>query len=208
MFIIRGKRKLRIKKYTDHHNTCNECKAFDLEVKVYKEYFQFFFIPFVPAGIKTSSVTCKNCGTPTRFDSLQKHYEDITKLPIYLYSGLIIILTGVVFMVIVNIQTQKEKRRFVENPQPGDVYQIRNEIGGVTTYSFLKINKISDDSVFAWHNSFLYNGFVSKLDGQDYFMKEDQLTIAKPDLIKMLDSAVINSVERGYGDSEGFNRIK
>lgn len=56
MFLIYGKRKLRIKKYTDHRNACNVCKSFDLEIKIFKEYFHIFFVPFFPTGTKSSSV--------------------------------------------------------------------------------------------------------------------------------------------------------
>lgn len=208
MFLIYGKRKLRIKTYTDHQNACNDCKFFDLEIKIFKEYFHLFFVPFFPTGAKSSSVRCRSCGTPTRIDSLQKQYEDSTRVPFYLYSGLIVIFVGIALLVNANLRTQKEKKLFVENPQRGDVYLIRTNHNDSTAYYFLRINRIIDDTVLAWHSNLVYSRFVSKFDRNDFFVKNEELIYTKSELKKMLEGSEINAVERGYGDYEGFNRIK
>ena len=52
------------------------------------------------------------------------------------------------------------------------------------------------------------HGFVTKLNDDDYFVKEEELGFTKGDLKQMLDRMEIHSVERDYGDYEGFNRIK
>ena len=208
MLVIFGKRKLRIKRYTDNQNACNECNSFDLDIKVFKEYFHVFFIPFFPNGIKSSSIRCKSCHKSMRFDSLQKHYERLTKVPVYLYSGLIAVAIGVLLLVNANLNTQKEKKRFVENPQIGDVYLVRSDEGSSTKYYFLRVSRIIGDTVFTYHSNLMYNGFVYKLDNQDYFVKEDEISFTKSSLKEMLRNDEINSVERGYRDSEGFNRIR
>ena len=208
MFLIYGRRKVRIKAYTDNQNACTDCKAFDLNIKVYREYFHVFYIPFFPTGIITSSIQCNNCGNSIRIDSLQKQYETLTKKPIYLYSGLILIATAILFLVNANLNTQKEKRKFVDNPQVGDVYRIRDEQNKSTEYYFLRISKINGDSIFTYHSNLVYNGFVYKLNDDDFFSKEEELLFTRAELKKMLDDDEIEAVERDYSDSEGFNRIK
>lgn len=208
MFLIYGRRKLRVKTHIENQQACTACKTFDLTIRVYREYFHIFYIPFFPTGIITSSIRCNSCGNPIRIDSLQKRYETQTKRPIYLYSGLIVIAGAILFLVNVNLNKQKEKRRFVDNPRAGDVYIIREEKNKSTEYYFLRISKIQNDTIFTYHSNLVYNGFVNKLNEEDYFVKEQELLFTRSELKKMLDNDIINTVERDYGDAKGFNRIK
>ena len=208
MFIILGRRTLRIKKFTDHRNYCKSCNSFDLNVKVYKEYFHIFFIPVFPTEDKSVKIVCNNCGDPYLVDTLQKDYERSTKNPIYLYSGLILLVFLVVLIVNENIKTQKEKSKFIENPKAGDVYLIRKDDNNSTSYYFLRVTEINGDTIFVYHNNFAYNGFITKFNNDDFFDKKDELIFTKKDLKEMLANDEINSVKRNYGNNEGFNRIK
>ena len=208
MFLIYGRRTARIKSYTDNQQSCKSCKSFDLNVKVYRDYYHFFFIPFFPAGDKTVKIYCNSCGEPLRVDSIQKHYEDSTKTPFYLYTGVLLIAGLILLLVNANLNTQKEKKRFVDDPMVGDVYRIRKEENNSTSYYFLRVSQINGDTVFAYHNNLVYGGFITKLNDDDFFVKTDELIFTKKGLKEMLDRAEINSVERNYGDSEGFNRIR
>lgn len=208
MLVIYGRRKLRIKKYTDNQTACPDCRSISLNIKVFKEYFHVFFIPFFPNGIKTSSVSCTNCNMPIRFDSIQKQYENSTKTPIYLYSGLILIGCLILLFINTNIKTQKEKKEFVENPQLGDVYLVRKENNNSPEYYFLRICKINGDSIYTYHSNLVYNGYTYELSEDDFFVKDDELSFSKSELRKMLDNDEINSVKRKYNDSAGFNKVK
>ncbi len=208
MLLIYGRRTARIKRYTDNQYACKSCNTFDLDVKVYRDYYHLFFIPFIPIGEKTVKIRCKNCTEPFNLAATQKHYEDISRTPFYLYTLTIILVGLISFLVIANINTQNEKARFVENPIIGDVYRIRKSENNSTSYYFLKVISIKGDTVVAYHNNLEYNGFIIKLNNEDYFVKDDELTFTKNELKQMLEKAEINSVERGYGDEEGFNRVK
>jgi hypothetical protein len=208
MFVIYGKRTIRIKKYTDNRNYCKSCNSFDLIVKVYKEYFHIFFIPFFPTGDKTVKIYCNNCGEPYRVYSIQKDYERSTKTPVYLYSGPILIGSIILLLLIGNIRTQKEKAKFVENPKVGDVYRIREDETNSTSYYFLRVSQIKGDTVLVYHNNLIYHGFITELNGDDFFVKGEEFVFTKRNLKDMLDKDEINSVERDYGSAEGFNRIK
>jgi zinc-ribbon family len=208
MFIIYGRRKARIKKYTDNQQACQSCKTFNLDIKVYRDYYHLFFIPIFPVGDKTVKIRCNNCGEPMRLETIQKHYESISKTPFYLYTFPILFAGLIIFLVNANLNTQKEKVLFVDNPKVGDVYRIRKDVNNKTTYYFLRLVRISGDTVVAYHNNLKYSGFISKLNDDDFFIKDEELYFLKPELKQMLEKMEINSVCRNYGDYEGFNRIK
>ena len=208
MFVIYGRRTARIKKYTDNQQACQSCKAFDLDIKVYRDYYHLFFIPVFPAGDKTVKIRCNNCGEPMRLKTIQRHYESISKTPFYLFTFPILFAGLIIILVNANLNAQKEKALFVDNPNVGDVYRIRKDENNKTTYYFLRLVRISGDTVVAYHNNLEYSGFISKLNDDDFFVKDEELYFLKPELKQMLEKMEINSVDRNYGDYEGFNRIK
>jgi hypothetical protein len=96
----------------------------------------------------------------------------------------------------------------VGNPAVGDVYTIKQEKNGETTYYFLKITGIIGDSVLAFQNHFNYSDFVSRLAMDDYFVKDDTLIYKRRHLKEMLEKDEIFSVSRDYHEGDGFNRIR
>ncbi|MES2847728.1 MAG: hypothetical protein V4685_01620, partial [Bacteroidota bacterium] len=132
----------------------------------------------------------------------------ISKTPFYLFSFPILLVGLILLAINLNLITQKEKAVFVANPQVGDVYTIRKDENNSTTYYFLRLVKINGDTLSVYHSNLEYNQFVSRLNEDDYFVKEDEFIFTKVELKLMLERMEINSVERNYGDYEGFNRIK
>lgn len=208
MFLIYGRKTARIKRFTDHQESCKSCKSFDLDVKVYRDYYHLFFIPVFPVGDKSSSIRCNKCTEPFRVEATQKQYARTARTPFYLYALIIIIISIILGVAVMNIVTQKNKEKFVANPKVGDVYIVKKLESTLETYYFLRLSRINGDSVFAYHNNLQYLFFTDKLDKEDYFVKEDEWAYSKKDLKTMLDSTEIKSVERTYGDDEGFNRIQ
>ncbi len=208
MFFIYGRQTARIKKYTDNQHSCKKCRAFDIEVKVYRDYYHLYYIPVCPIGSKTANARCNSCGEPMRLDSMLQHYESIGKTPFYLFSLPILIACIIGLLSYLNINTQKEKQRFVEDPKVGDVYTIRRDQNNFTTYYFLKVISISSDTVFAYHNNLEYHSFISKLNDDDYFVKDETLFYTKKELKQMLERMEINAVDRNYGDYQGFDRMR
>jgi hypothetical protein len=70
------------------------------------------------------------------------------------------------------------------------------------------VSRINADIVFAYHNNLLYGGFITKLNDDDFFVRVDELSFTKKELVEMLEKDEINSVERKYGNTEGSNRIR
>jgi hypothetical protein len=196
MILLYGKRSIRIKKYTDNTHACPSCRAFDLDVSVYKSYYHLFFIPFFPSWEKYASITCNACEYHFSDQAIEKEYEDKSKSPVYLYTGPILIALLILFMINANLRSQKRKADYVAQPQTGDIYRIRDDKGSATSYYFLRIVRISGDSVFIQHNHLIYTGFVVSMRKEDYFEEEEELIYTKADIKKMLEEGAINDVER------------
>lgn len=208
MFLIYGRQTARIKKFTDNQECCKNCRAFDMEIKVYRDYYHLYYIPVFPVGYKTASARCKSCGEPLRSDSVLKHYENISRTAFYLYSLPILIACIILGVVYANYNTQKEKEKLVNDPKAGDVYTIRKQVSVVTTYYFLRLSRVNGDSVFAYHSNLEYSGYVSNLQQDDYFVKDDEMWFTKAEIKKMLEHDEINNVDRDYEDYHGFDRIR
>lgn len=143
-----------------------------------------------------------------RVDSLQSQYEKNTRSPFYLYSGLILAVLFTAWMVSININTQAEKKLLVANPQAGDVFLVRDSKSKQASYYFLKVADIWGDSVIVYHSNLEYNGYVSQLNYEDYFVQDEQLIYTKKELQQMLEKNEINTVDRGADTTKGFERIK
>jgi zinc-ribbon family len=206
MFLIHGRRKIRVKKYSYHQAPCDNCKALDIEVEVYKEYFHIFFIPVFPVMEKSTKMRCNNCGQVIRISAVEKHFEGITRNPIYLYSGLILVAGLIVTAIFTIRHTQNEEAAFIASPKIDDVYLMYSKEKTKTPYYFLQVSRINGDSVAVKHNKMMYSSFVSKFDNKDYFMEYEEIVFTKQALKKMLDDDEIRSVKRDYNSSTGFFR--
>ncbi|MCW3467190.1 zinc ribbon domain-containing protein [Chitinophaga nivalis] len=208
MFIIYGRKIANIKTDTNQAHDCKSCHDFDLEIKVYREYFHVFFLPVFPIGCKEVKIRCNNCGEPKWIASLQQQYEKSVRTPFYLYTWLIMLAGLVVFAIVANLNTQKEKAQFVADPHVGDVYTIQQDEKGVTNYYFLKVSKMNGDTIWTYHSNLVYTRYVSRFSEDDFFVKQEEIRLTKKELKEMLDKDEINGVDRDYGIDEGFNRVQ
>lgn len=202
--IIYGRRKIRIKKYDDYQIKCENCNGFDHRFSIYQEYFHVFFIPIFPSSIKTIKCVCLKCND-TFNQTKKEHYLSITRTPVFLYSGVILLIGLITAGLIGNIYTQSQKSELVKKPKIGDVYQIRENAGNLPTYYFVKIKNIHLDTVELFHGNLVYNRFVSFMNDSDYFVKSDIYKVFKSDLKIYLDSGLIISVERDYKKDSRFS---
>lgn len=208
MFFIYGKRTARIKSDTSHQHNCQNCKDFDLDIQVYRDYFHVCFIPLFPVGHKEVKIRCNNCGESKWIQPLQKQYEQVSRTPFYLYGGVIFIAAIILACTVQGLVNGKNNAQFVADPQVGDVYTVKHVEKDTTFYYFLKVSSIKGDTVTAYHNNFVYYRYVSKFDPSDFFMKEEEFQYLKKDLKAMLEKEEITSVTRDYGAYEGFNQVQ
>jgi hypothetical protein len=208
MFLIHGRRKARIKRYRHFEQACFHCGAHDLDVNIYMEHYHIFFIPIFPVGDKTSDIRCHKCKGLMRVDSIQKHYEDFSRTPFYLYTVPLIFAALIGTAIAVNMMGQKEKALYISSPAAGDVYKIREDRNDSSFYYFLKVSRVMGDSVIVNHSYLQYNGFVSGFNENDFFVRDEELFFSRSELKSKLEKGEIVSIDREYGDDEGFNRMK
>lgn len=207
MHLIYGKRVAKIKTFTDNSNNCTSCKAFDLRVKVFREYYHLFFIPFVAFGDKRADIRCNQCTEPIRTEALKKEHEKNTRTPFYMYSLAILVVGLIASLVIVSITTQIQTRTYVVNPKAGDVYLIYNQKDILATYSFLRVAKVNGDTIVAYHNNLRYLNSVDKFSEEDYFVNDEEMYFTKAELKQMFEKDELTVAKRNYGNEEGFNRV-
>lgn len=208
MFVIYGKQSARIKRYTENHQKCSNCGTFDLEVRIYRNYFHVFFIPLFPFGPKRTEISCKQCGRANPSAAVQEHYESMTRTPFYLYFLLILIAAGIGYGFWENQRTQVEKSRFAKNPEKGDVYTVKEADKDSTTYYFLRVAELSGDTVLVLHSYLEYGGYVSAMTPKDHFVKDDTLYYLKKEILQLQDSGVIVAIDREYDSYKGFSRVQ
>ena len=206
MFIIYGRKTANIHK-SDHSQPCWSCKDFDLNVLIQITYFHFFFIPLMPTD-KDVYIRCGQCGEHQDEPDLKKAYKKNTRAPFYLYTILILIGLFIGYAVIANINKQNEKAKFIAQPMTGDVYLIRSSKESKPIYYFLRVNTVSKDTVYLLHNVMAYYQTVSSFVPEDYFMKEVELAYPRNGLEQMLENGEINSIQRNYSISSGFDRLQ
>jgi hypothetical protein len=208
MLYIFGKRTATIGRFVDHEHICYPCKSFDREILIYRPYFHFCFIPVFPIGSNEYAMRCRNCGDETRLHSVMEKYRSKAKAPFYLYSAWILVICIAIAWFYWNKITTRHKVEYVDKPMTGDIYTIKKEEKDGETYYFLRIVQLSKDSVKILHNHLDYGEFVSSLADDDYFVKDDTLVFKRTELKRMLERDEIYSLDRGYGESRNFEKIK
>ena len=205
MFLVYGRKKARIKTIHDNTGRCTTCGAHDLKFEIYREYFHIFWIPFFPLGPKETIVTCTKCGHGNNSSDRLENYEATTRTPIYLFSGLLLILCLITWIAINSQNVSKQKAAFAADPKIGDVYCMRSEENR-SMYYYLRISRINSDSVFLFPNVYEYSRPVTTLEKEDHFIALE-LYYDKFELNQLLHQGEINSIKRDYKASSGFNRI-
>jgi len=208
MHLIYGKRVAKIKEFTDHTHSCPDCKAFDLRVKVFREYYHAFFIPFVAFGDKTADIRCNQCTEPIRTEAIRKEHEKNTKTPFYMYSLAILVVCVVAFLGMMALVTTLQTRSYIANPQSGDVYLV-HEKDGLEAYYYLRVMGVQGDKVIAFRNHLRYigiNGAPDKFSDEDYFVEDHLHYYTIAELKQMLANDEISVAKRYYSDETGFNR--
>jgi hypothetical protein len=208
MFVVRGRKKAKIKEFADNTQSCTSCKSFDLRIKIFREYQHVYLIPVYPIGDNVVEIRCNQCQAPVLIESLKKEYAKTARAPVYLYSLFILIGLLVTWVIYAEQRDKNNTALLVADPKAGDVYIIKREQSGVTLWSFLKAASVQGDTVLVYQNHLEYTGYVSTFNSEDYFIKSEQLYYTKKELKQMLEKDVIHEVKRDYGDSEGFNRFK
>lgn len=87
-----------------------------------------------------------------------------------------------------------------------DVYLMRStDEEDNSHYYFMKIKRISGDTVELIHNAYEYSRFISKFDTADYFDTSERYLFLKSEIKAYLVDGKITSIKRDYENKNRFN---
>jgi len=202
--IIYGVRPICIKKYIDRHIKCEECGGYTHKLRVYKDCFHVFFIPFFPVGVKTITSHCCQCNYALN-SGKREFYLNQTRNPLYMFSGLFLIAALIIALVFNDLQEQKLSKEYLADPAVGDVYLIYENSDKVKGYYFLKVFDIHEDTVFLRTNRLVYSSYISKFNEADYFNLEYAGYNLKSELEGLMEEGLIKNVYRNYDPETRFS---
>jgi hypothetical protein len=96
MLVIFGEKRALVKYHSDNVGLCSHCNSRELSFAVFRSYFHFFFVPFFAVDEKEVDVLCLTCKEYDNSNPRANHYRQITRTPLYLYTGVILILTMII----------------------------------------------------------------------------------------------------------------
>lgn len=192
---------------------CPSCKENKSVIAVFAYYAHIFWIPLFPYK-KTIQITCTNCQLQTEEKAMppdlkgkMKLLKSSVSIPKYLFAGLgviILILAGFVYN---DIKQSNQEEVFINNPQPGDVY-ILKDLKEKSAYNhyLMKVNQVETDSLVVVFNAYTYNGLIDKLETADGFYDISYI-IHRDKLKEFKNSGELKKVLREYTSTAGFDRI-
>jgi transcription elongation factor Elf1 len=201
MFFIYG-RKSKLKKAWQVNHKCPHCSEVNtVTLGVATNYFHLFWIPFFPTG-KTGVVSCSHCGysgevkdTTMDIDSSYEVLKNEVKFPITYYSGLVLLVLLIGFLIIGSNKVEAKKTDYIENPIQGDIYIAKSK--GDKEYHSFKVVEVGKDTVYV-----NWNQYVSKSALKMSFADADTsylaipVAYAKKDLLEQFNSGEIISIHR------------
>lgn len=193
---------------------CPSCQRNESQIIILAKYVHIFWIPVFPYK-KSAMVFCTQCRLETDDENAImigtdnraiKKLKSAVALPIYLFSGLIIILLAIGYFTYAGAQDEKRDAGYIDSPLAGDVYLLKNE-QDTTGYKYylMKVRDVTGDSLWVSYSSYQYNGIVSKLEPEDGFY-DVVYQIHKSFIKDFQQSGELQKVMRDYTESSGFNR--
>ena len=167
---------------------------------IVQKYIHFVFLPVVPIG--RSAVThCEHCQQTLTGKQLSPSAKEVFKAalaefktPVWMFSGLAIILLLIPLAFWQSGRHNKEVLARLNAPKEGDLYEIQL---GTRSYSFYKVMRVSGDSIYVG----LYNyetdkrrGLGSILDKKDGEFGEDLIGYSHADVLAMREDGMILDV--------------
>ncbi len=211
--IIYGWNSKVIKQAPLNNLTCDNCNEQNSLLAIYSKYVHIFWIPVFPYG-KEAVIVCSHCQKATKEKDLDterkqkiKALKSSVKTPLYLFSGLILIVMAIGYFSYASGKTKQEELTFLEDPAVGDIYMNYDKTEqSEYKYYLWKVTNVSDDSIYVSPGSFSYNMIPSKLEKEDGFY-DVYFGIHKDEIREMYETGELKEIERYYDpESTGFGR--
>jgi hypothetical protein len=172
--IIYGTRASHLMSVQLPNETCPNCNTKgSMVMSVYNRYAHIFWLPTFPVGRKGGS-QCANCQQvlePKQMPTFLKlQYDQLlaqTKIPIWSWSGLALIVGLIAFGSYSSSVNAENEKKYVEAPKVGDVYRVKTDDGA---FSLMKVAEVTPDSLLILFNQYQVDKMaaVYKLNAKEY----------------------------------------
>jgi len=180
---------------------CPHCNtAGSVEMRVVADYAHIYWIPFFPMGKKGVSF-CQHCKQTLDYKQMPPNFQaefDLmkteVKTPVWQFAGLGVIASLIAFAVYQSNEAGKNYLLYLNNPQAGDLYGIKTELG---SYSLLKVVSVNDDTVWVNSNAMQVSSIVKlhKIDEPQNFYELVE-PMLKSKLLEMQQKGDLVNVKR------------
>ena len=164
-------------------------------------YFHIFWIPFFPFShrIITQCSHCKrvNYQNEIRPNDLNRIKAAVyRKIPRGYYFGLLLIALLFALIIFSIVSSLVRLNKHIENPEVGDVYEMKFETEGKRIYTLYRITRITSDSVTFEKNDYETSS-VTQLDDIYRLYKNDyseKATFSKSEIEQMNNVKMIHGI--------------
>ncbi len=179
---------------------CPNCASnHSVEMEVFQKYVHFFYIPYLPAG-KTGVSYCSNCkqsmldkDMPANLKEAYQQLKAKTKIPIWMFSGLVLMVLLIVYQLNNEQRAQKTLAKQMDQVVAGDVLELKLAKDNFTLY---KVYRINADSVLLQANEYQSTTAAGLKDIKDSLYATNLRYITKPELKKMAMDGGLVGIEK------------
>lgn len=200
--IIFGLRTGNAKQAKSNLHDCAYCgTSQSVQLHFYTRYFHIFWIPVIPL-YKTGVSQCNHCKQVLDKAQMPPHLQagyaqarKKAKTPIKYYSWLIIVAVFFAFAVFAVITENKDTKAWLQQPQAGDVYEIKKDDG----YTLYRIKEIKGDTVVVnLHEYTVEKTSALRRLKKDYpnTYSDSAVPLAKSELMAMYEARTLKRINR------------
>ncbi len=199
MLVLIGTRDSNVKNGKVLNEECPKCKTENtLHFSIYKRYTHLTLIPLFPVG-KYVNIECSHCEETFDYEDLPEKIQEKLKnekleSPIWMFTGSIILVLFIAFTINNYIQKKDKTSILIENPIRGDIYNLKFSNG---YYSSMRIDKVTNDSIYTTHNDFnTYLPYeIDDIDKSENY-SDRKINYSKKDIIKLYQEDEIIEIKR------------
>ncbi|MBZ4034769.1 hypothetical protein K6T82_08325 [Flavobacterium sp. 17A] len=199
MLLLIGTKDSNVKNGFISNEKCPNCKIDNtLNFSIFRRYVSITSIPLFPVG-KIVDIQCTSCKNWFYYEDLSLEGQEKLKnekldSSLWMFSGTFILFLLLIYGINQYFQDENETDVLIQKPIVGDVYNVKFSNG---YYSTFKIDKITNDSIYATHNDFdAYLPYeVDDLDKTENYT-DRKVSYSKKELIRLYQNDEIIKIRR------------
>jgi len=199
--IFYGWKETHLKSSQPNHLICPSCKSQgSIIFSRFSTYFHVYWLPILPIGKRDSSI-CQNCYhslEPKNMEfNIKNEYKSLkvrTIIPIWQFSGIILIACLILFFTYTDKKDKKTKFDYLNYPAVNDVYRYKTEN---KNFSTLLVYEILEDSVYVIPNEYEFSEMIGIEEIEnDSNYGEYYYSYSLDDIKSMYNEGIIYDIKR------------